>query len=406
MPQDDGRDLIVVSDFHLSAGGGDDQRLDEQFARFIDHLCERAGRERQPWRLLILGDLCDFLRVRLPYPQPPTAEGVACAKLNLIAAEHPRFLAALGRCVAAGFPIDIVPGNHDVELMHPSVQRRLRDLVAAAGGGAQAATDVRFRPWIYYIPGMLYAEHGHQYHDLNSFPALLDLSTGRGLAEMEAPLGTHFEHYLSGLRGAAGPAPEVRRPALRPLVRAAQPRAWGYHARFARALLARLARPAGGRDAQRAAYRARALPAYAEEAGLSVATLAALDRLSADVAAGLPRRLLRRALAALPLPRVPGAAPHYMLAAALAIHRLLSERRADVPCYVFGHTHEAASVPLGAGADSPRYLNPGSWSAPARGQAAGPHLCFVQITRAPGAARPLADLLRWDDGRAVCAPCL
>jgi hypothetical protein len=75
------------------------------------------------------------------------------------------------------------------------VQRHLRRLLARAGGIAEDAVDLTVYPWLYYVPGLLYAEHGHQYHDLNSFPALVRDDTA--LSDRPAPpLGAAIDRLV------------------------------------------------------------------------------------------------------------------------------------------------------------------------------------------------------------------
>ena len=72
MPADDGRDVIIISDLHMSAGRDDrtgtfdrneDFFYDGAFGRFVDHLIDRARAEERRLRMVILGDFVDFLQV-------------------------------------------------------------------------------------------------------------------------------------------------------------------------------------------------------------------------------------------------------------------------------------------------------------------------------------------------------
>ena len=67
-------DFILVSDFHLAAGessptgngnGREEFFSDAPFAHLLDALLDRARKETRRWRLVLLGDVFDFLRVRL-----------------------------------------------------------------------------------------------------------------------------------------------------------------------------------------------------------------------------------------------------------------------------------------------------------------------------------------------------
>ena len=78
MPWDDGRDIIIVSDTHLSVsvdertgvpGHTDDFFCDAALVRFLDNLRERARDHGRGVRLVILGDLFDFLQLARLRPE-------------------------------------------------------------------------------------------------------------------------------------------------------------------------------------------------------------------------------------------------------------------------------------------------------------------------------------------------
>ena len=162
MPPDEGHDFIIVSDLHMSSGYDprvgtfylqEDFFHDAAFVRFLDSLCDRAAKERRTWRLLILGDLFDFAQVASSSLQAQsrhdTSEETTLAKLNQIAEGHAELFKALGRFVAAGFRLDLVPGNHDIELMRPSAQACFKELVAKSCGQPEVKHGITFHPWIY-----------------------------------------------------------------------------------------------------------------------------------------------------------------------------------------------------------------------------------------------------------------
>jgi len=187
MPVDDGRDIIIASDFHMSSGydaaagafsRNEDFFYADGFGRFIDHLISQADAEDRRWRLVILGDFVDFLQVDLAEGEPgggATSREAVMARLRIIGDGHPAVFTALARFVNAGHAIDIVLGNHDIELIWPEVQQTVRQMIVDAGADEAAGTaSIAFHPWIFYVPGVLYAEHGQQYDAINSFPTLLE----------------------------------------------------------------------------------------------------------------------------------------------------------------------------------------------------------------------------------------
>jgi UDP-2,3-diacylglucosamine pyrophosphatase LpxH len=426
MQQDDGHAIIVVSDFHL-AGGYDANTgrfarhesffHDAAFARFLDDLRHRAAAENRQWRLVVLGDLLDFLRVDAGFSgeiggHPDTSERATLAKLERIAAGHPEFFSALARFVAAGFPLDIVPGNHDIELMRGSTQQRLKELIARFGGRTETMATVAFHPWIYYVPGVLYAEHGHQYHDINALAMLLRPYSTRDSGRIDLPLGSHLEAYLLDIVEAIDPVAKGVTTPSRQLLRAirARPilalRTLPHHARLVGTILGDVRnRSSAEWTARRAAYQEEVLRPYAAEVGLGYETLAEIDQLSAVSALSLTSRILRKSIFQLLgrhlSSRPPKRPSSYLHRASLAIHGLLEAERKDVPFYVFGHAHTADRIPLVAHAATPCYLNAGSWTTagPLATNSTGSQdrFPFVQITHERGAPAPVAHLLLWND---------
>jgi UDP-2,3-diacylglucosamine pyrophosphatase LpxH len=420
--------IIVVSDFHLATGrdprtGVVDREEsffhDEAFSRFLDDLIRQAATEQRRFRLLILGDLLDFLRVRAESAdgaggQPSAQDRTTLAKLEWIAAGHPHVFEALGRFVAAGFLLDVVPGNHDIELLRPAVQARFVEIVARSGGGSRAASAITVHPWIFYVPGLLYAEHGQQYHDVNAFPALLGPGSAQQSGQIEPPLGSHLETYLRGLGEAIDPAGGEKPLGGRSLLQAVRERpslmlrTAPLHARFAAAVLGEMSkRSRFGRPTVRAAYRDEVLRPYAAVIGLDPDAVAAIDRLSAISFRQMTTRLAARAVTRSGVrggrgtdrPLVGSAT--YLHRAALGIHRVLEVSRQEVPFYVFGHAHRAERVPLVPGAAVPVYLNSGSWTTfGPRGAAPDdgpPCFTYVKIAHQSGTAIPSAHVLLWND---------
>ena len=303
------RELTLLADLHLGAGGVDDPFGDDAaLAALFDELA-RAG---QHARLVLLGDCFDLVAANASGRGATTA----AAGLQRIAAAHPAVFAALRRATTAGVAIDVVPGNHDIDLALAPVAAALDALV----GGA------RVHPWLLHVPGLLLAEHGQQHHALNRFGGLAALATGGSRGLGRRPPGVVVDAWLAQRGGL------VRR-ALGAAF-SAPPLAWGV------AGVAGCSPVAGSID------------------GLPLPLLAELERSAAAGARGDVVRTVRSAL------RSPGTKT---LAATLPgvmarVHTILARHESAVPFYVCGHTHVAADVPL-AGAKPPaRYLNCGTWS--------------------------------------------
>jgi UDP-2,3-diacylglucosamine pyrophosphatase LpxH len=391
--------ITVVSDLHLSRGcdphhATDDALHDAGFARFLRHVRCRAAERRSSWRLVILGDLVD-----LPDASGPPAEAVA--ELTRIAEGHPRLFGAVGEFLAAGLQVEVVAGNHDIALLRRTVRERFEDLVPAGAGSSGARGSLTFHPWIFHVPGVLYAEHGSQYHDINTVPALLGLQGTEDPQPSGQPLIAELERYLRGLRGWRARASRA----------AALLGAGQESLRFVGAL-ARQAFALSGPELarQRETYHALTLRQYAAEVGIAHHALVGIDELTAVPAWSIGGRLARtwvvgpsaRAARGLLPGRGRRQGPHwqpadraaYLRSAWPAVHRILCAAGQAVPFYVFGHTHHPEELALADG--TARYLNAGTWASTTRSAppAAG---TFVEITGEPGAIRPVAKLLRWND---------
>lgn len=310
---------VVLSDLHLGAAAG--TATDDAFISFVEWLTEGAHRDAGPWRLVLLGDLLDLLHAPVGARDP-------LAALDAVAARHRAVLAALGVAAANGVVVDIVPGNHDSELAEPDLQERLRAHVADAAGTSTARlrSSFRVRPWFLLVPGLLYAEHGSQYHALN---AVADPLAPFGRWSGRLPLGAVLDGFLCETehRARARALPHVLPAALRVLAQ---------HGRT---------------DAPTAA----SLHACAREAGLSAEAPAALRRLADDSWAAL----LRNARAAV-LGRT-GYVESRQQQAVVAIHEILAREGKTVPVYVFGHTHHIGYRAIHSEGARLLWFNGGAW---------------------------------------------
>jgi len=226
-------ELVVVSDLHLGEGvilppahysPMEEFFHDAAFARLLEHLREQH-RER-PSRLMLLlnGDTFDFLTVTaVPDEEEARARGFSMDaaerrfglnptpaksvyKLDVIAAGHPLFFAALARFVAAGHRLIILRGNHDMELFYKEVRDRIRQILTSYAEGpsmTQVRRLVRFHQWFYMEPGRLYVEHGNQYEASNSIrypfhPLVRPRGRRSKAAEpmLDYPLGSLFVRYF------------------------------------------------------------------------------------------------------------------------------------------------------------------------------------------------------------------
>ncbi len=236
------KNLLIISDLHLGEGlrqegvlaggsvagqGGLSEgpnyehlhRLEMELSAFLTHYTnERIG--GRPWRLIINGDMVDFMSIMLfPRPQsrPEPSQVVSsmrtgddpwgaaevfglgsgaldsAVKLERVIDHHQALFRFLSTFIAAGNDLVVVLGNHDMEFTHPGVQetfvRRLCELNQDPG----IRPRVRFCPWFYYEQDLIYVEHGHQYDEYCSFDYQLCPAASSGsLALSFAHTGMRF----------------------------------------------------------------------------------------------------------------------------------------------------------------------------------------------------------------------
>jgi UDP-2,3-diacylglucosamine pyrophosphatase LpxH len=326
--------LVLVSDLHLGAGDAtarcgpgfvDEFDGDEAFPAFLRWL-RSAG--RRPSRLVLLGDTLDFLRVPVPGALYARNDAEAVAQLERIAAAHPTVFEALSATVNDGTAIDVVVGNHDVELARPTVQRRLRTLLKEPRNSAADQEAVRFHLWGYYVPGLLYAEHGNHYHDINSFRRpLVPFQDGRTERPPAARLGSARRRMLGRGHPGAPPLHQIVKDLF-------------FAGRLSGAALKE--------------YRDSMLSEYAAKIGLPFSAVRRLDELGRTSALVTAARIVKTRLTG---GRSFGdAAPEV----AASVHRVLAAAGCAVPFCVFGHTHAACHLRLPGGVA--QYLNTGTWS--------------------------------------------
>jgi UDP-2,3-diacylglucosamine pyrophosphatase LpxH len=174
-----------------SAGFRRSARVDADLASLLGHY-RASPCSGDRWRLVIAGDFIDFVGMTI-LPREAKALDVsdeerehglgntadhAVIKLRAVAHRHSVVFDALADFVSAGHAVTIVHGNHDVEFHWDTVKDGFRDLlveIAARRNGwsrektaAELAPRIEFAPWFYYVGGVAYVEHGHQYDTLCS----------------------------------------------------------------------------------------------------------------------------------------------------------------------------------------------------------------------------------------------
>ncbi len=447
--------ILVVSDLHfgeeLLPGASFERRRAIEIGAnaFVEFLRYHAVRRRdgRPWRLVIAGDLFDFMSVavpRLPDRPPKTADErrfglgrgalTGVERLRRICERQRTVLAELGRFAAAGHQVDIIVGNHDVELLAPEVAAELSQQLLLAGVDARAVARIRVVPWFVHVPGVAWIEHGHIYDEGCSFEF--------NLAPMDPKDGwLIYNADYAATRYLGTAVPEIDPHAIEDwsfwgyMQYALQNgprhtgRLWLAYGRFVASLFrARALHKSYRRRERRRREHRRRMLEVAEQGGISIDAAAAIDRLARTPMTVSMRRLGRMLMldrfglgigvlvtivALLIFTPMLWALLGSLLAIGIAAaitrwlgkHLVLSQlpmravpqrirKLVDAPVVVFGHTHDPRWQKLRGGG---LYVNAGTWLPATR---PGIRRCFTHVFIAPSASggAPHVELRQWREG--------
>jgi len=184
--------LLVLSDVHLGSDLNDfgspirrSRRADEDLVKLLVHY-RTVPPPGDRWRLVIAGDFIDFAGMAVhadgaelvtERSDEEREHGLGTAvdhvriKLRLVVERHGDVFDALAAFVADGHALTFIHGNHDLEFHWDAVKDDLRSLLLArARASHRDALDERsyrariaFHPWFFYVTGLAFIEHGHQY---------------------------------------------------------------------------------------------------------------------------------------------------------------------------------------------------------------------------------------------------
>ncbi len=219
----EGENLLMISDLHLGEACKEHSRieylkraadLDAHICGFLDHFTHHRP-DGRPWRLVLGGDLLDFLQVTMT---PPGTDGEAATyglgtreresvwKLRRLMERHRDVFVFLAGFVGAGHRLEIVQGNHDEELFWPEVRRALVEGLVHLYFGDEELPDqtpedfaerIHFNPWFYYQPGLIYVEHGHRFDDFCTTPPQLCPLKPQAEDELTSPLSYLAIRYFA-----------------------------------------------------------------------------------------------------------------------------------------------------------------------------------------------------------------
>jgi len=215
--------IVIISDLHLSEGRNpvtkkfnlnEDFFFDEEFDRFLIYLENESQRRGRKYRLIIAGDMVDFLqitglpeRTEFELRRSEAEYGLGTHpdktiwKMKAMMDGHWIFFKGLGRFICTGNKCTIMTGNHDIEWTVPQVQMAFREEMKkylskeVANKEEVVASRIEFCPWFYYEPGLIWVEHGNQYDGINSFDYFLFPYLPNS-KELMLPGGSFFVRYL------------------------------------------------------------------------------------------------------------------------------------------------------------------------------------------------------------------
>lgn len=144
--------------------------IDENLVQFLAHIQELA--QGHTVELVLNGDIFDFDSV-MTLPEKPiyqvnwleTRRGLfpqqekSLFKIKVILSEHKKFIDALSQFISNGHRLVIIPGNHDVELHFPEVQKEIKDALRLS---EKNHGQIKFVDWFYISEQDTFIEHGHQ----------------------------------------------------------------------------------------------------------------------------------------------------------------------------------------------------------------------------------------------------
>jgi UDP-2,3-diacylglucosamine pyrophosphatase LpxH len=169
-------------------------RIDRHLAGMLDFYRENADRDH-PWRLVIAGDLVDFVGMSIAPRNDAALDSAltdeerqfglgsagdhAVQKMRAVAARHALVFERLAAFIAAGHSLVLVRGNHDLDFHWETARKAFVDAVVEHAPSTNSEdrlafeSRIEFFPWFYYVEGLLYVEHGHQWDAACNYSNLL-----------------------------------------------------------------------------------------------------------------------------------------------------------------------------------------------------------------------------------------
>ncbi len=234
--------ILIVSDFHITSGKNSENETwsptedffwDKEFADFLTYYTD----DSKSTILLFNGDLFDFIQV-LVYPENEEQRkfdilnseinkpyGLRCTEnacefqINKVIEGHPVFFKSLADFLCKGNKIIFLPGNHDIQLYWKNVQNRIKACLhklCTCKSSDNHDNNIKFYPWIFYCPGMIYVEHGSQYEETTSFMnflnPILPFKYSGNREQIELDFSSFLVRYLTNFFEVVNPSADNIRP--------------------------------------------------------------------------------------------------------------------------------------------------------------------------------------------------
>lgn len=183
--------IYLISDIEMGRGDlMDDFSDDEKVAIFFDHI--HAKNPDQKVTLVLNGDIFDFLKMSYKdeYPRYIT-EQISLWKLQQVLKSHPKVFEKLKLFLQSkNHSVHFVIGNHDADLVWPSLQQKIRDIL-------EAPDQIFFDFW--FLKNQIYAEHGHLLDPFYSIKTKKPVISYRGQKILNLPWGAQafFSHLIN-----------------------------------------------------------------------------------------------------------------------------------------------------------------------------------------------------------------
>lgn len=176
------KNILVISDLHIGNGfklftdgtfHKPHEKGHDKLVSFLNHYIENKI-DDSPWRLIINGDMFDFMSIVVYnknglLPDEDEIYGIdntyekSIIKLEYIFHHYKDIFYALAKFGLTN-KIEIIAGNHDLELLYSKVQETFTRLMCECVN-FDISNNIQIHSWFYYESDFIYASHGHSFDE-------------------------------------------------------------------------------------------------------------------------------------------------------------------------------------------------------------------------------------------------